>query len=178
MISEALSYITNDLNTYFKNRLQTPEDKVVLSGILDQDGVISIQGENKIAITLVNVCKDTATKHSTSFIPAGAVTNAAPVHLSFDVLFSAYFNGTEYAGALKYLSFIIDYFQAKSVFTRDNDAGLDPNIARISFELSSLSFEELNQVWGTLGAKYMPSVVYKMRMETFNTTWVVDRVNV
>src|SRR5476651_1887878 len=141
MISEALTYITNDLNTYFKNRLQTTEDKVVLSGILDQDGAVSIQGENKIAITLVNVCKDTVAKNSTSFIPAGAVANAAPVHLSFDVLFSAYFNSTEYAGALKYLSFVIDYFQAKCVFTKDSAAGLDPNIARISFDLSSLDFE-------------------------------------
>lgn len=31
-------------------------------------------------------------------------------------------------------------------------------------ELVSLSMEQLNQMWSYLGSKYMPSVLYKMRL--------------
>jgi hypothetical protein len=34
--------------------------------------------------------------------------------------------------------------------------------------MASISPEQLNNVWGCLGAKYMPSVIYKIRMLTYN----------
>ncbi len=34
--------------------------------------------------------------------------------------------------------------------------------------MESVGTERLNNVWATLGAKYMPSVIYKMRMLTFD----------
>ena len=57
MIYEALSCLTDEINEYFRNKLRINEDKAVLSGIVNQDGTIAIQGENKIVITLVNIEK-------------------------------------------------------------------------------------------------------------------------
>ncbi len=51
-----------------------------------------------------------------------------------------------------------------NVFTPFTHPSLDPGIEKLVFELYNLSFEQLNQVWGMLGGKYYPSVLYKMRV--------------
>jgi hypothetical protein len=38
--------------------------------------------------------------------------------------------------------------------------------------MASISPEQLNNIWGCLGAKYMPSVVYKVRMLTYNNNTI------
>jgi hypothetical protein len=52
--------------------------------------------------------------------------------------------------------------------TSANTPSLDKRIDKLMFEMESLGTERLNNVWATLGAKYMPSVIYKMRMLTFD----------
>ena len=34
----------------------------------------------------------------------------------------------------------------------------------------NMSTEKLNNLWATLGAKYIPSVLYKLRMLTFDSS--------
>jgi hypothetical protein len=41
---------------------------------------------------------------------------------------------------------------------------LDGQIDRLSTELCSLSFEQQNNLWGSLGAKLMASVMYKIKL--------------
>jgi hypothetical protein len=43
-------------------------------------------------------------------------------------------------------------------------------IDRLSFRLLNFSFELQNNLWGMLGGKYLPSVIYKMNMLTFFDT--------
>jgi hypothetical protein len=51
------------------------------------------------------------------------------------------------------------------VFVQADTPELIPlNIDRLIFDLYSTSFDELNQVWSINGGKYIPSVIYKMRM--------------
>ena len=85
------------------------------------------------------------------------------------VLFSAYFKPGNYTEALRFLSFVIAYFQYKNVFTRANTPQLDAGIDKLIFEMANISPEQLNNIWASLGAKYMPSVVYKMRMVTIDS---------
>lgn len=173
MIYEALSCLADEINEYFRIRLKISEDKVVLSAIVNQDGTIAIQGENKILVTLVNIEKESIGK-SNSGIPGSTVlinkSNALTINLY--VLFSAYFSNGNYPEALRFISFIIAYFQQNSVFTRMNTPRLDVDIEKVVFELASISPEQLNNIWSCLGAKYMPSVVYKVRMLTFDNNIV------
>ncbi len=46
------------------------------------------------------------------------------------------------------------------------------DIEKLVFEMASITPEQLNNIWGSLGAKYMPSVVYKVRMLTFDNNIV------
>ena len=68
-----------------------------------------------------------------------------------------------YDTALKRLSSVITYFQSTSYFDKTDFPDLDP-IEYLIVELYSLSFEQQNQLWASFGGKYMPSVVYKVRL--------------
>ena len=173
MIYEALSCLSEEINQYFRIRLKVSEDKVVLSAILNQDGTIAIQGENKILVTLVNIEKESIGK-SNSGIPGSSmlINKSSALTINLYVLFSAYFSNGNYPEALRFISFIIAYFQQNSVFTRLNTPRLDVDIEKLVFEMASISPEQLNNIWGSLGAKYMPSVVYKVRMLTFDNNIV------
>lgn len=167
MIYASLSCLTEDINEYFRSKLKINEEKIVLSGLVNQDGSVAINGENKVVVTLVNIEKETVNnigqKSSNAF-----GNSAAPLTINVYILFSAYFNSSNYPEALRFLSYIIAYFQHKSVFTKSNTPGLHPKIDKLIFELSDMNPDKMSNIWSTLGAKYMPSVLYKMRMLTFD----------
>jgi Pvc16 N-terminal domain len=162
MIQEALSCLTDEINAYFKSKLKINEDKVVLSGIVNPDGSIAIREENKIIVTLVNVEKETVSQNGP--IPHTSL----PLNINLYILFSAYFASANYHESLRFLSFVMGYLQQKNVFTRSNTPQLDGGIARLVFEMENLTMDKMNNIWAVLGAKYMPSVMYKMRMLTID----------
>ena len=41
-------------------------------------------------------------------------------------------------------------------------------------DLFSLNFEQVNHLWSTLGGKYMPSVLYKIRQVTIDENLTVS----
>lgn len=162
MIQEALSCLVDEINGYFRSRLKINEDKVVLSGVMNPDGTTAIRGENKVLVTLVNIEKDTVSLNS------AAPHTSYPLNINLYVLFSASFAAANYPEALKFLTFIMGYLQQKNVFNKTNTPQLDAGIEKLIFEIENLTLERMNSVWTTLGAKYMPSVMYKMRMLTID----------
>lgn len=174
MIYEALSCVTEDINNNLKRKLQINEDKMILSGIVNQDGSIAVPGENKMLVTLVNVEKETA-RTSVSNTGAGMYNTASSgVCINLYVLFSAYFTSNNYAQALRFLSYTIAFIQSKNTFTAQNTPALDNSISKLAFELESPGSDRLNNMWATLGAKYMPSVLYKVRMLTFDDSIIKE----
>jgi hypothetical protein len=173
MIYESIYCLVEEINEYLKSKLKVSEDKIVLSGIVNQDGSIAVQGENKILVTLINIEKESVGKSNSAIAGSRTVPyTAAVLTVNLYVLFSAYFNNNNYAEALRFLSFIVSYFQKKNVFARNNTPRLSPDIAKLIIEMETLSSEKLNNVWATLGAKYMPSVVYKIRMLQYDESVV------
>lgn len=173
MIYESLNCIVDELNEYFRSKLRINEDKVVLSGIINQDGTVAIQGENKVLVTLVNLEKEPSVKSNAGAGGARTFANTAPsMSLNLYVLFSSYFTGTNYPESLRFLSFVIAFLQEKNVFSLANTPRLDNGIDKLTFEMESLTAERLNNLWATMGAKYMPSVLYKIRMITFDSSMI------
>ena len=41
------------------------------------------------------------------------------------------------------------------------------DLCRVSFELFTPSFEQLNQIWSIHGGKYLPSIIYKARISEY-----------
>lgn len=172
MIYEALGCLSEELNVFFKLNLNIAEDKIVVSGLMNADGTVAIPGENKIAITLVNLEEEKLQK-----LPSKAITNSfgnqnVPVQINIYVLFSAYFSSNNYGESLRSLSLIMAYFQEKNVFTKSNTPNIDPKLEKLSIEIVDMSMDALSNLWSMLGAKYMPSVLYKIRMLHFDESAV------
>jgi hypothetical protein len=180
MIHTALSFLADQLNEYLKLRTGIPDvDRVYLTSIATEDAGVVIP-DKSLGLSLINIEEDRVFKDQrTSFKNnEGNIEYHNPeISLNLYILISSNFqdkkendSSDDYVEGLKQLSFIISYFQAKNVFTKENSPSLesyDPNINKLVVELYSYSFEQLFNFWSVVGAKYLPSVLYKIKLITF-----------
>jgi len=74
-------------------------------------------------------------------------------------------NKTSYQIGLQRISQVITFFNANPVLSASTFPALrELQMDKITFEMYTTPFEELNQLWGIMGGKYMPSVIYKARL--------------
>jgi hypothetical protein len=74
---------------------------------------------------------------------------------------------SKYENELRYLGHVISFFQGKTLFNKKNSPSqVDelPEDFSVSIDLVSLSFEQINYLWSTLGGKQHPFVCYKLRI--------------
>lgn len=178
MIDKAITLIKDKVNAYLKLKADITEDKVAINNILSQEGSTSHLPENSILLTLVNIEEDrilTNTKDIYKEVSDDRISKVnPPVHLNLYLLFSANFSEDNYIEAIKFLSYLIGFFQAYPVFNHQNSSELNENIEKLILDLYNMNFEHQNHLWGTLGAKYMPSVMYKVRLVTIQEDNVVE----
>lgn len=180
MLHTSLTFLTNELNEYLKLRTGTPTvDRVFLTSVATESGGVVIPNKS-LGLSLINIEEERVYKDQKSSVinNNGNVEYVNPeIKLNLYVLISANFqdimeNDTsdDYVEGLKQLSLIISFFQAKNVFTPDNSPTLtsyDKNLKRLVVELYSYSFEQLYNFWSVVGTKYLPSVLYKIRLVSF-----------
>lgn len=162
MIKSALETIANELDEYLRLKFRVDNKRVVLSNIVNQDGSIAITDPNKIVFTLVSIHEEKVLPNA-QFRLTGNGPNP-PVCINLNVLVSAYFTASLYPESLRFLSVVIGFFQNKNVFDSQSSPGLDSGIDKIIFDIQNLSFNEQSNLWASLGAKYLPSVLYRVRM--------------
>ncbi len=176
MIQNVLPVIANELNDYLKSRFNSLEDKVVLSNIMDQAGSLAIEGSNKVVFSLINITEETTLKaNANEQLMGGSFAQFAPsVSVNLTVLLSTQFNSRNYTEALRYVSGVLYFFQSKPLFTHENTPGLNAAVNKLHFDLLSMSTHDLMSLFSLMGAKYTPSVIYKVKMLTFNQENIVD----
>ncbi len=170
MIDEVLRQVTGSMNQFFRVRFGLSEDVVVLSSLVNHDGSPAVLQDNKIVATLLNIEPEKITTATGGqFSGAGRTSSVnAPVYVNLHVLFSGHFPAGNYAEALRFISGVIAFFQANVTMQR-NDAGAQaPELDKLVFDMQKFTYLELNQVWGMLGAKHMPSVCYRIRLLSVN----------
>lgn len=149
------------------------------------DGDEFLTSKTPIVMSIVNIEEDKTLKNQSVYLKGTADdTNISRYrhpaqNLILSVLFSSYNKDlSKYLDGLDKLKNIISYFQQNNTFYYKNDDTelIDytaylaksevqkENYSKVSMELVSLSMEQLNQMWSYLGSKYMPSVLYKMRL--------------
>lgn len=179
MIYAAIFHVTSQLNQFLKRSFDLTEDIVVVSNIVEQDGTVAANVTNRIVASLINVEKDTA--------PGGrppaqlrserpSTVSFPPIHTNLYLLFAGNFHGKNYTEALKFLSNTISFFQRNPLFTQQNSPELDRRIDRLSLDIENLNIKDLSSLWTVLSGKYLPSVLYKIRMITFDARDVTTRV--
>jgi len=179
MIDLAISHVVNQLNQYLKRRFSINEDVVIASNLMEQDGTISPNINNKLVIFLVNIEKENFYKthqHNRNLSEAALVT-AAPIHLNIFLMFAAHFPGKNYLEALKFISQTIAFFQKNPLFNHQITPDLDNRIDKLILDIENISIQDLSNLWGIFSGKYLPSVLYKMRMLTFESEDIKEQVS-
>jgi hypothetical protein len=179
MIYQSLKIVAHELNEYFA-QLESQEGSYVLLGNIaayepkndNQGNAATDEYDNKIIVTLVNLQEEKTLKNRPHFkvntLDKTEYKNP-PVPMNIYVLFTA--TNKNYENALIYISRVIGFFQGKFFFTNQNTPvpSVTPGIEnmdqfRLMMDMYSPSFEEANYLWGTLGGKQYPSVLYRIRM--------------
>ena len=151
------------------------------------DGDDFLESKSPIVLSIVNIEEDKTLKNQSVYLKStNDQTNISrhkhpTQHLILSLLFSSYNKDlSKYLDGIDKLKNIIAYFQQNNSFYYKNDDTELIDYAtftgktelqkqdyhKITTELVSLTMDQLNQMWSYLGSKYMPSVLYKMRLCT------------
>lgn len=179
MIDNALKFVAAEVNRYVVRKINPQQDpsinKLVVLGNITKAQDEGNNQQNPVAgkavLSLVNIEEDRISKSPQNFVKVNdKVEYRNPkIFLNLYCLFAV--ANTTYDTALQHLSLIIQFFQYKNVLNHQNSPAtsepkLDPRIDKLVFDMISLNFEQVNHLWGTLGGKYLPSVLYKVRLVT------------
>jgi len=130
---------------------------------------------NNIVLTLVNIEEESTLKNAAALrrpFTLQAEYQNPPVYLNLYVLFTCNYSGLDYRLALRRLAYIIRFIQSRnsisvsSSVTGDTIDLIEEDISELKFtmELYTLTFEQINHLWGSLGGRQMPFVMYKLRL--------------
>jgi Pvc16 N-terminal domain len=178
MIEVLLKAIIHQLNTYLVSVVpptyQSQDDQVKLGNIASSKfaGGSDELLNKKLVVSLVNIEEESSLRNKTGGKFENGQFLAMPpvVYLNLHLLFTANFD--TYEIAIHYLFRVVEFFQGNRIFSFQNSpiAGLDePTLQQVealqlTAELNSLSFEQINDLWGSLGGKQMPFVLYRFRL--------------
>jgi hypothetical protein len=183
MLAETVALLVTQLNQYIHQLDGSPAGApgVAVSGNIAQmeNPDLGPGLENQIVLSVVNLQEEGSLKNGpTQFSPHSGGSDLAqagsevryrnrPIHLNLQLLLSA--NYRNYDTALRRLTQVLLFFQGKRHFTWRNSPGAEPAAQAggelsLSMDLQSLSFEEVNHLWGFLGGKQVPFVLYRGRL--------------
>lgn len=171
MIYEAIQIISQQLDGYLSSAGLS--NLVVLENIalFETSSENAEKLNNKVVLTLLNIEEEATMKNLPNFKVIDKTTTEyrnPPVHLNLFLLISG--NCNTYTNSLRSISKTIEFFQGKRTFTSENtvyEPKEDFDVLgqfKLIVELHTPTFEELNYVWGTLGGRQLPSVIYKIQL--------------
>lgn len=180
MINLVTQLLATQLNQHLRRTYDLNEDKVIVSNLLEMDGSVASNINNRLVIYLINIEKDAvASRYVTSQeTDSRSVQRRTPLNLNLFVMMTAHFTGNNYAEALKFLSNTISYFQSNPVFNHQNTPDMDRRIEKIILDIENLSIQDLSNLWGSLGGKYLPSILYRVRMITLDVDGITGQLPV
>ena len=173
MIHNVVPSVVASLNEFIRNELNLQEDMVILTNPVDLNGNLNTQIDNKLCVFLQHFEEERLIKNGSHQANAGM---NPPMHFSLFLMFVANFPDPNYLESLRYISLVLEFFQRMRVFDKSNTPMLSSNVEKISFEYVNLDFQELSNVWGLLGLKYMPSAIYKLKLLSFTNFLVREEL--
>lgn len=184
MIKQALLLLRDELQNYinyFDASVSVVVDNI---GLMETSRGDSLT--NNIVITLVNIEEESTLKNGGNLkrpITDQAVYKNIPVYLNLYVLFTCNYSGNDYRLALERLSFVIRFLQGRTSFSASSSSAslapdfTDPELIDLKFttELYTLTFEQINHLWGSLGGRQVPFAMYKLRLVAITDNVVARR---
>jgi hypothetical protein len=185
MIDKALILLRDELQSYISFHDASVNVVIDNVGLFETSKGDSLA--NNIIISLVNVEEESTLKNQPALkrpFSNNAVYENPPVFLNLYVLFSCNYSGVDYPQALRRLSFIIQFLQSKTSFSAASSvAGGAIDLSesgitalRFTLELYTLTFEQINHLWGSLGGRQMPFAMYKLRLVAITEEAIIREV--
>lgn len=164
MIGQALDCVADDINAHLQRAQSDNIERVLLSNVVDEDGHTPTDAADKVVLTLVSLDEEK------NILEPGGVSRGATsvrrstdqIYLNVHVMFAA--THRHYRTGLDALSSVIAYLKSKPTFDHRNTPQLPDDVRRLNFNLEKLSYADGSNIWSYLGANYLPSVVYTIRM--------------
>lgn len=180
MIHTVLEYVRDMLNQHFKNEFPGSIVKVVLSNLENANGSEVDKTANSIVFFLFNVTEETTLKNnlnrSVSAGQSSLTKKQGAFHLNLQVMFYSNFMKGKYAEGLTYLSSLLRFFNTNKKMTPPQANDKKDNISNLTFELCKLDLDELSHLWSVIGGKFMPSLLYKVRILVFDEALITDLI--
>lgn len=176
MIFQVMELIRQNLNSF----LSAPgsPDSVVLGNIAfstpDNPATPLVDESAQVYMSLVNVEEEASLRNQsqvrqTEIRPLAYVN--PPLIVNLFLLFSS--NHKDYNMAIRSLSSVLLFFQGNRSFSIARtpvpatgvfaSPGEQENNIKITLDLMSLTFEQVNHLWGSLGGKQVPFLLFKAR---------------
>ena len=154
MIYKSLTYIKE----YLSDKLKADGWTVELNAVSKEEQ----PSGRDILITLLQIEEERDTKSQEYYrkTDTGIMVQINPeIKINLYILISS--QKEQYETALRQISQVIGIFQTKNTFDKKeiNKAGIES----LTLDLYSLTFEQNNSLWQTVGTKIMPAVMYKIR---------------
>lgn len=178
MIHAAIHHLAYQLNAYLRRTNNLVEDIVVVSSLTEPDGSIAAHVNNKLVMLLTNIEKDTVPQAKNirlDGIDGRILMTSQTLYLNLYVMLAANFSSTNYAEALKFISRATGFFQLQPVFDQKNSPDMDSRIEKLVLNLENLNVQDMSNLWGLLGGKYLPSVYYRVRMIAMTPSAIVGQ---
>lgn len=181
MIFETIQILKEQLDTYFE---QVGLGKIIVLdniALWESGSSDSARLDGKVVLTLVKIDEETTLRNSANYKITNNKTEYQnpPVHLNLYLLISA--NCETYDKSLQSISKVIQFFQGRKVFNSTNTVYNRNNVAfdvleqfRFVLELYTPTFEELNNVWGTLGGRQLPAVMYRIQLIEISSDQILE----
>lgn len=173
MIDILLSHVRDILNQNFKNKYGVPDNKVIVSSLLDNSGSIPVELEDRIVCFLLSIEEETTLKNKASRsmgAGTGFLDKNSPLYLNLNLVFCANFKSKNYLEGLNYISQILNFFQNQKVLYPSSIPGISKRVEKITFDLCNLSYDNISQVWSAIGSKLLPAVIYKVGLVVLDDT--------
>jgi hypothetical protein len=124
-----------------------------------------------IIISLINIEEVRLSRDPIHYVKKdpGLLFKNPAVHLNLTLLFTAVKHDAGYGMSLQHIQQVIEFFQKKSYFDRNNTPALHQSIEKLVLEMVSFNIEQLHQLWSMLGGRYHPSIAYRMNMVTIDS---------
>lgn len=171
-ILDTLELVRRELNAFFQNASPRSDDWVRLCNLVDADGAPFVGARDALVLFLYNITHETTIGTFRPNVPSSQQMYdrvTPPLYVNLHLLCFANFQGKSYDGGLAAISTTLSFFQQNPTFDHQSRPDLDPSIEKLTFQMENLGPNDLHQVMSLAGVKYLPSVLFKVRMVPFTS---------
>lgn len=165
MLDATLHFLASEVNRHLQ-RMPHLGDHGGLrpSPVVDAQGHLAVPA-NSLGLTLFQLDEERSLRSQpTERVVLGGRELGMPpeLKLSATLLVCAHFD--QYDQALRLMSHVLHFFHGRPLFTPSESPGLPEGVDRLSMDLLSYGPEQARQMWACVGARHLPSLVYRMRL--------------